>query len=624
VARSRHYDVPDVTTQTSSAVVVRRRLRLPLIAALALAFVSLALVSGIAYIVVLAGATNTAERLIVDRAESVVSSQVSAIRVRLDPVTSHLDMIAALAASGRLDINSAVGMRESLWVMMSQVPAISGAAFATFDLKLEEVVRRPDGEVIRNTLSLADLPQGLERFRQLQTSHRTFWGALFWSDVQKQPVLNVRTPIRRIDDAFIGGLIATVAVGDLSYLVGEASRDSNGRYFVLVGRDKVLAHRRLVDARSLGLSEERTLPTIKEVDDPVLARIWEPPVHTPQIDRMLGDHGHVVEVQGQRWVFVYSELRRYGPQPWLVGQYFPIEEATSDLQRLTNGAIVGGATLAVAALLALLIGLSMARSIRTITSAAESIERLEFDQPFHRGSRLREIDDAGHSLDKARGVLKWFGAYVPRRLVFRLMELGEDAVRSRRREVTVMFTDIVEFTPQAEDLPVQQTADLLNHHFALLGACIEHEHGVIDKYIGDAVMAVWGGLSRMQDHADHAVRAALEIARVVREDNERLRAAGQPPIRLRIGLHSGPVVVGNIGAPGRVNFTVVGDTVNVANRFEQLGKEFMTAADDIVVLISGSTMAGVADREALGIAGVKPELRHVKGHDEPVAVYRLV
>ena len=95
------------------------------------------------------------------------------------------------------------------------------------------------------------------------------------------------------------------------------------------------------------------------------------------------------------------------------------------------------------------------------------------------------------------------------------MELGEDAVRSRRRDVTVMFTDIVEFTPQAEDLPEQETADLLNHHFALLGACIEHEQGMIDKYIGDSVMAVWGGLSRMDDHADHAVRAALAIARVI-------------------------------------------------------------------------------------------------------------
>src|SRR5579862_3841694 len=134
-------------------------------------------------------------------------------------------------------------------------------------------------------------------------------------------------------------------------------------------------------------------------------------------------------------------------------------------------------------------------------------------------SRLREIDDAAHSLDKARGALKWFGAYVPQRLVRRLMEVGEDGVASRRRFVTVMFTDIVEFTPQAEELPEQETAELLNHHFALLGACIEHEHGVIDKYIGDSVMAVWGGISRDEDHAAAAIRAALAIARVIKEDN---------------------------------------------------------------------------------------------------------
>jgi len=617
------YAVPLVTTPISNAVTLRRRLRVPLIAALALAFASLSLISGITYIVVLTGATNTAERLLVDRAARVVDAQVGAITSRLDPVSGHLEMIAALAANGRLDINSPVEMREALWVMMTQVPPVSSAAFATFDLKLERIVRLPEGQVIRESISLVELPRGLERFRELQTSHRTFWGALFWSDLQGQPVLNVRTPIRRIDDAFIGGLIATVAVGDLSYLIGEASKGSSGRYFVLVGRDKVLAHRRLVDVRGLSLSEDRELPTVKEVDDPVLASIWNPPIHTPQIDRALGEVGHVVELQGRRWVFIYRELRRYGPEPWLVGQYFPLEDATSDLDRLTNGAIVGGATLAVAALLALLIGLSMARSIRTITSAAEAIERLEFDQPFHLSSRLREIDDAGHSLDKARGALKWFGAYVPHRLVFRLMELGEDAVRSRRRTVTVMFSDIVEFTPQAEGLPEQQTADLLNHHFAMLGACIDHEQGVIDKYIGDSVMAVWGGLSRMEDHADHAVRAALAIARVIREDNAMRRAAGQLVIRVRIGLHSGPVIVGNIGAPGRVNFTVIGDTVNIAQRFEQLGKKFMTADEEIVVLASGDTLAAVKDRQALGIDPIEPVLRQVKGHDRPVEVYRL-
>ncbi len=85
------------------------------------------------------------------------------------------------------------------------------------------------------------------------------------------------------------------------------------------------------------------------------------------------------------------------------------------------------------------------------------------------------------------------------------MELGEDAVASRRRVVTVMFTDIVGFNRRAEELPEQETADMLNHHFALLGSCIENDQGVIDKYIGDCVMAVWGGLSAMEDHADHAV-----------------------------------------------------------------------------------------------------------------------
>ena len=269
-------------------------------------------------------------------------------------------------------------------------------------------------------------------------------------------------------------------------------------------------------------------------------------------------------------------------------------------------------------------GLRMARSIRTITTAAEAIERLEFDGPLHRPSRLREIDDAAHSLDKARGALKWFGAYVPQRLVRRLMEAGEDGVASRRRTVTVMFTDIVEFTPQAEDLPEHETAELLNHHFALLGACIEHEHGVIDKYIGDLVMAVWGGLSRDEDHAGAAIRAAIAIAKVIKEDNAMRCAAGKPPIRMRIGLHSGPAVVGNIGAPGRVNFTVVGDTVNVANRFEQLGKEFMRPDDDVV---RAGERRHPCRRQGSRVAEPrppKPELRPIKGHDEPVEVYRLV
>ncbi|CAN5153051.1 hypothetical protein BH10PSE6_BH10PSE6_17180 [soil metagenome] len=613
-----------MTTLPTTAARVRGPFRLPLIAALALAFASLALISGVAYVVVLAGATGTAGRLLVDRADSVVEKQVAQVKGRLDPVTSQLELMAALMAAGRVDVDSPVNVREALAVMMSRAPDVSVAAFGTLDLQLHRAVRHPDGVITRDTISLTELPRGLERFRELQTSRKTFWGELFWSELQKQPVLNVRTPVRRIDDAFIGGLVATVAVGDLSALIADPKQGGDGRYFILVNHDKVLAHRLLVDPRNFNLTVDRQLPTIKELGDPVLARIWDPPVRSPAIDRALGTLGHVVEADGRRWVFVYREVEGYGPEPWMVGQYFPIEDATADLDRLMNGAIVGAATLAVALAFAILMGVRMARSIRTITTAAEAMERLEFDEPMRKRSRLREIDDAAHSLDKARGALRWFGAYVPQRLVRRLMEAGDDGIASRRVNVTVMFTDIVGFTPQAEDLPEHETAEMLNHHFALLGACIEREHGIIDKYIGDSVMAVWGPLSGASDYAGEAIRAALDIAKVIGEDNVMRRADGKVPIRVRIGLHSGPAVVGNIGAPGRVNFTVVGDTVNVAQRFEQLGKEFMSADDEVVVLVSGATLATVKDMAALGLDLPPPEQHQVKGHDAPVEVYRLV
>jgi adenylate cyclase len=613
-----------LTTLPTTVPSVRGPFRLPLIAALALAFASLALISGIAYIVVLAGATGTAERLLVDRAASVIDRQIAMVKSRLDPVTGQLEFVSSLAAAGRIDIDSPVAVREALAVMMQRVPAVSVAAFGTLDLQLHRAVRHPDGTITRDTVPLTGLSRGLERFRELQTAHRTFWGDLYWSESLRQPVLNVRTPVRRIDDAFIGGLVATVAVGELSSLITDPLQGGDARQFIIVNNDKVLAHRLLADPSKFQLTEDRPLPTLRQLGDPVLAKIWDPPVRSRQIDRALGSLGHVVDANGRRWVFVYRELRGYGPQPWLVGQYFPIEDATADLDKLMNGAIVGAATLAVALGLALLMGIRMARSIRTITTAAEAMERLEFDQPMHKRSRLREIDDAAHSLDKARGALRWFGHYVPQRLVRRLMELGEDGIASRRTDLTVMFTDIVGFTPQAEHLPEHETAALLNHHFALLGACIERENGIIDKYIGDSVMAIWGALSGSPDHAGAAIRAALAIARAIGADNEIRRANGKAPIRLRIGVHSGPAVAGNIGAPGRVNFTVVGDTVNVAQRFEQLGKVYMRPDEDIVVLVSGATVAAVKDRAALGIELPVPELRRVRGHAEPVEVYRLV
>ena len=155
-------------------------------------------------------------------------------------------------------------------------------------------------------------------------------------------------------------------------------------------------------------------------------------------------------------------------------------------------------------------------------------------------------------------------------------------------------------------------ARLLNQHFALLAGCVAETDGTADKLLGDGMMAFWGAPLPQPDHALRAVRAALLI-------RDRLCVIdGFPPLRLRIGIHTGTALVGNIGSPDRLNYTLVGDTVNVTQRLEQLGKE-VAPADTIVIVASGETAA-----HATGLCEVEPlGTRQLRGRDEGVEVFRL-
>jgi len=180
--------------------------------------------------------------------------------------------------------------------------------------------------------------------------------------------------------------------------------------------------------------------------------------------------------------------------------------------------------------------------------------------------------------------------YLPKTLVRRLVRKDlNETVKSISRELTVMFTDIKGFTAQSDGLPADEVAAYLNHHFSWLGGCVEHEEGTIDKFIGDALMAFWSAPQRQKDHADRACRAALSIRHCVEADNKARVARGELPVHVRIGLHSGSVVVGNIGAPSRMNYTIVGDTVNIGNRLESLGKEVSQHPSGVTILISAKT-----------------------------------
>ena len=217
--------------------------------------------------------------------------------------------------------------------------------------------------------------------------------------------------------------------------------------------------------------------------------------------------------------------------------------------------------------------------------------------------------------------LRAFEIYVPRTFVLRLLRIGgASALRSEERQVTVLFTDIRGFTTLAERLSHHDLADFLNQHFALVAACVEAEDGTVDKYIGDSVMAFWGAPVAQEDQAERACRAALAVVAAIHADNAERRARGEEPVRMRIGVHTGPAIAGNIGAPGRVNYTLVGDTVNTAQRLEQLGKDFGESDGEVSVLVSAETAAKLPPKFTVTPVGTC----QLRGREASIEVYRLV
>ena len=178
------------------------------------------------------------------------------------------------------------------------------------------------------------------------------------------------------------------------------------------------------------------------------------------------------------------------------------------------------------------------------------------------------------------------------------------------REITIWFSDIAGFTSVAERLSPTNLVQRLNYHFTILGEVIEAEGGIIDKYVGDAVVAVFGAPVPQPDHAARALRAALAVQRKLAEE-----ADNPDSFKIRIGLNTGECVVGSIGSEKRLNYTAIGDAVNVAARLEAANKDFGTA-----ILCSNATVRaagpGFQFRELGPI--------QVKGRVEPVAVNEVL
>jgi len=280
---------------------------------------------------------------------------------------------------------------------------------------------------------------------------------------------------------------------------------------------------------------------------------------------------------------------------------------------------VAAVGLAMSVVLSLHVARSVAEPLREVERAMDGVAGGDLDaralvvSTDEIGAVAEGFNRMVQGLREREQIKETFGRYVSREIRDEILA-GRVALGGQTLDVTILFSDLRDFTPWVEATPAADVVQALNSYFSEMEAAIRSHHGLVLQFIGDEIEAVFGAPVATSDHPTMAVRAALEMRRRLAAWNDRRRAAGQPIFRHGIGIHSGNVLAGNIGSPERLAYSLVGDPVNLASRIQSLNKDF---GSDI--LVSGTTRKRLAaDVDLMALPAVR-----VKGKSTEVEVWRL-
>ena len=556
-------------------------------------------------------AAESTQRLIYERSDTVLDSLERELAGRLEPVAEQARWVSALVADGKLDLDDTAEADAFMFGALAATPQVAGIGFF-----------RPDGTG-RAWYRGERVAVGEDRSRDpnfhrwMMTARRattTTWRDPIWLDTLDKPAVLHDSPLRK-DDRFIGMFGQVVLTEELSRDLTSNAPPQTTPFVLHLGLN-VLAHPELVHRSPLGTGELRPLATIEEVGDPVLAALG---TDATREGRWLIRSGPGLDVSWVElddiWHLVLQRrMPRYGE--WTVGVHIDVESSEDrTVQHMVQAAAAGCAVLLVAVVLAVLVGRRISRPVRAIAAAARVVEGNRLDDVRRlRPSWIREMDDANRSFNRMveglrerQVIRRTLGRYVPEKVAQELLSAG-GRIEPAEVRATVLFCDLVGFTSLTETAGPTGVVEVLNGWFSRMTEILERRGGTVIQFQGDALLATFNVPVADPEHARQAVGAALEMRAATR----RIEAAGRF-LECRIGIATGPVVAGAVGASGRLSYTVYGDAVNLAARLETMNRERGTA-----VLLCGETAAAA---ENLPIAPVGTAT--VRGQSVPTRVFTV-
>lgn len=533
----------------------------------------------------------------------VVSPEFSSFTVVVDATGEHVRAVRRTNGQIRIEL-----------VTRSRPGTLMKRSFIRFGSAVQQV-----GEI--DFSPQADL-RGEDVYVQTKDLGETFWTQtrqIRNADEPASPGVTCATAIKDTNNDFIGVAYVDLTLTSLSRFVQLIHVGDHGYAFIAElregGETRIIAH---PDPNRLLVPEDGNLRLVTEEelgDRPVSAVI-------AQVESLgglaEGSAGRLrFKLEGEDFLVGYSHVGGAGRPEWVLGIVVPAQEFMGDLAADRNVLVF----FAVIALLAgiyvsLLLAQRIAVPVRAIVDETERIRALDlFPRPLP-STHIVELEQLSTAMEQLKTSLRSFEKLVPAQYARHLLATGQEAkLGGERRHITIYFADIVGFTRLSEMMPPEELMEVLTEYLDVLsGKVIEHD-GTVDKFNGDDVMAFWGAPSDVENPALSACVSAVRSQQALQQMHAEWKLRGRPLLGASFGIATGDVIVGNVGSRERMNYTVIGDAVNLASRLQGLNKFYETS-----VLIGENTMM----EAGTGIVTRLVDYVAVAGRERPAQVYELL
>ncbi len=434
-----------------------------------------------------------------------------------------------------------------------------------------------------------------------------------WTDIYLYETLDLgltyAVPVYNQDRQLIKVMSADITVNKISDLLLHQKASRSGINFIVTPDGTLVGY---PDASKIVLtnSKQPQIARLEQVGEPSLITAY-------QLYQKSHESHLFFTFENIDYIAHFTPFPQASGKDWILGVVVPADDFIGPIKQTSREVwMISLFILALASVILVVFSHKISYPIERLAGQMRRIRTLDIEEESPIESNLQEISQMDDALRAMKEGLNSFSKFVPKTLVQRMIASGQEAkLGGERKRLTFLFSDIEGFTTISEKTPSDILIKHLSEYLSELSTIIIHHHGTIDKYIGDSIMAFWGAPERDEQQVYHACQAVWLCSRRLHDLNVEWARQGRSIMVTRFGLHQGEAIVGNVGSADRLNYTVIGDNVNLGSRLESINKMYGThviASETVYEKAKDKFLFRILDKVA------------VKGKNNGIKIYEMV